>query len=144
MADRSAPIVQVRTFEGDGFTFMFPEFEEWEVKAVQKKTPDLSIIFINWPATIEFEVAPQTAVRKVPGLVPGPGTADNPHGVACARVHDPSYYVPGYLPKPDAWDHLEFYGPVFGVRITPFRHEGHGYGAERFTRTMIDSFRFHA
>ncbi|MFH1708589.1 MAG: hypothetical protein ABIF71_11845 [Planctomycetota bacterium] len=40
-------IKQVRTFERAGFAFTFPEFDGWEVTAIQKKTPDLSIIFIN-------------------------------------------------------------------------------------------------
>ncbi|MFH1707802.1 MAG: hypothetical protein ABIF71_07780 [Planctomycetota bacterium] len=52
-----------------------------------------------------------------------------------ARVCDPSLYVQGYVPKPDDWDHLEFYGPAFGVRITPFRHDEDGYSTDQFTRT---------
>ena len=144
MAEPKVRIQQVRTFEGDGFAFTFPEFEGWEVKAVQKKSPDLAIIFIHWPDTIEFEVAPQTAVRKVPGLTPtaGQSTQWNRNRVMYARVYDPSWYVQGHAPLPGEWDHLEFYGPSFGVRITPFRHDGDGYDSAALTAAIADSFRF--
>ena len=143
MISENARIRQIRTFTGDGFPFAFPEFAGWEVKTIQHKTPDLSIVFINWPDTICFETAPQTVVRKVPGLASPAGHASrNPNGVMHAGVYDPSLYVPGHTPGPGWWDHLEFYGPSFGVRITPFRHDGDEYSPDLFTRTVTDSFRF--
>lgn len=160
----STPVpMRAETFACEGlesFLFDFPIFEDWEVKRIEPTGEGRCRILLNWPMNVEFEVAPQVYIQRrddlratTPEAVAAihathkttgqTQTAANPNTVLFDRVHNATRWTAGYVPKPDQWDYLQFYGPVFGVRIgVEAWGDEHGFSRARFADEIIRTFRF--
>jgi len=125
------------------FSFKYPVFRGWEVKAVEKKSADAHIIWINWPDSIDFEVPPQIRVNRMDcPVVLSDSFKKNPQGTLYDYVHDLSLYVKDYVPKKGSWDYLEFYSNEFLVRISRFSCEEFGFDGDAFYKEIVNSFSF--
>ena len=126
-----------------GFSFRYPLFEGWGLKAVEKKDEDSYVIWLEWPEDIEFEVPPGFFITRIGGdVILSDSFKKNPQGVMYDFTHDLSHYVDDYVPKKGVWDYLEFYANKFFIRISRFSCEEHGFDGDAFYKEVIGSFRF--
>ena len=123
-----------------GFSFEHTVYKDWEVKRIEKVSYSKYIIFLNYSNSIDFETAPQITVEKLSelGLNLLKGTSEVPTTILKKNPNDVSYDL---LKSTTNTDTLQFYTNDFGVRITPFIHEGDGYSSEEAINQMIDSFK---
>lgn len=130
-------IVEIKTFsEIPGFSFEYPVFKGWEVNEIKKNSENEYVMFLNYPDSTDFYVAPQIKIKKIeyyqrkPGMVDEPISFEvkkNPQGISYGKPNDGS---------------LEFYADNFRIRIEPFAYEGNGYSNKIFIQKIIDSFKF--
>ena len=120
-------IAEIKTFsEIPGFTFEYPVFKDWEINGIKKIDDNEYAIFLNYPDSIDFYVAPQIKIRKIKEQdVEKINYQKNPNGA--------SYY--------EDKGNITFVGPFF-VNVIPFLHEGNGYSNKIFTERVIKTFRF--
>ena len=132
-----------------GIAFEYPVFRGWGVRRVEKKGDDECVIWLDWPSTLSYGVAPRITVSvfryqsTVPASRTLSKTASNGFGVDCERVSFPSDYVAGYESK-GYWDALWFRktGSDESVIVRIPVGSEHGFSRELFADSITATFRF--
>jgi hypothetical protein len=122
-------IVETKLFEGEGFSFEYPVFKEWEIKFIENVRENEWVIYLNWPDTIDFEAPTQIHIEKSQ-LGPVLQATGNPQGVS-------------YFYSPNARYTLTFYNNTHQVELWIFYYsEEHGFSKKAFDKKVIETFRF--
>jgi hypothetical protein len=126
-------IVETKLFEGDGFSFEYPVFKNWQVKEVSHNQENEWVIALDYPSTLEMLVPPSIQITKQPLQIDTPiggpeSPKTNPHGV----TYDPHSFI--------------FFGTtadgitVLISNIPPFEKDG--FSKKAFVETVSETFRF--
>ena len=121
-------IVETKQFSAsDGsFSFSYPIFKGWEFKSMEtSKNNDRWIIYLDWPNSIEFEIATRIVVEKLYKAT----AVEYPTKIEeIKKVNDNEYYI--------------YTSDGFDVRITLSSvSEKHGFSREAFWKAVTSSFK---
>ena len=115
-----------------GFSFDYSVFKNWEVKTIEKKSSSECIIWLNWPKTILFEVAPRIRIIKSNKTE----KLDRTAFIFGKNKNNAKYY------KDKLNIDITFYSEDFLVEIVLFVQEGEGYSNQLFLDKVIKTFQF--
>jgi len=145
-----AKIIETKTFsEISGFSFDYPVFKNWGIKAVEKKSDNEYIIWVDWPQDINFDNPPQINIKKIqeqkiPVFEKISDVNENKNSTSYEFIYFPDNYIERYDPK-EHWDAIHFYKNDFldGVLIDmPIDEPDYGFSREIFVKKIIETFKF--